>query len=52
MLVQEADDQRLHLFPMNPRFREGIDNLPSDADEMYPGEEIADMHAYEAFERA
>lgn len=49
MLVQETDDQRLHLFPMDPKFRESINNLPSDMDVMYPGESVSDLHTYEAF---
>jgi bifunctional UDP-N-acetylglucosamine pyrophosphorylase/glucosamine-1-phosphate N-acetyltransferase len=49
MLLQGADDQRLHLYPMDPKYRESINDLPSDADVMYPGEGVADMHAYEAF---
>lgn len=49
MLVQEADDQRLHLVPMNPKFRECINDLPSNVDVMYPGEGVSDLHSYEAF---
>jgi bifunctional UDP-N-acetylglucosamine pyrophosphorylase/glucosamine-1-phosphate N-acetyltransferase len=49
MLVQGADDQRLHLYPMDPKYRESVNDLPSDAEVMYPGEGIADMHTYEAF---
>ena len=49
MLAQEADDRRLHLVPMNPKFRESVNDLPSDVDAMYPGEGISDLHAYEAF---
>lgn len=49
MLVQGADDQRLHLFPMDPKYRESVNDLPSDVDVMYPGEGVADIHAYEAF---
>jgi hypothetical protein len=49
MLAQGADDQRLHLYPMDPKYRESVNDLPSDADVMYPGEAVSDMHAYEAF---
>jgi hypothetical protein len=49
MLVQGADDQRLHLYPMDPKYRESVNDLPSDADIMYPGEGISNLHAYEAF---
>lgn len=49
VLVQEADDRRIHLFPTNPRYRESINFVPSDVSVMYPGEDISDMHAYEEF---
>lgn len=49
MLTQEADDRRLHLTPLNPKYRESINDLPDDADSMYPGESICDLATYEAF---
>jgi hypothetical protein len=49
MLVQAASDRRLHLVPMDPRYRESRSELPADGPEMYPDEEISDLHAYEAF---
>ncbi len=49
VLVQEAADRRIHLFPTNPRYRESINFVPSDVSVMYPGEEISDLHAYEEF---
>ena len=49
MLIQEADDRRLHLYPLNPRYRESVNALSSDADVMYPGESVADLHTYETF---
>ena len=49
VLVQGADDRRIHLFPTNPQYRESINAIPSDDDVMYPGEEISDLHAYEGF---
>lgn len=49
MLIQGADDQRLHLYPMDPKYRESVNDLPSDADVMYPGEAVSSLHAYEAF---
>ncbi len=49
ILAQPADDQRIHLLPMNPQYRENINFVPSDNDTMYPGENISDMHTYEAF---
>ncbi|MBN1513147.1 MAG: NTP transferase domain-containing protein [Phycisphaerae bacterium] len=49
VLAQEADDRRIHLYPMTPEYRESINYIPSDDDVMYPGEGISDLHAYEAF---
>ncbi len=49
VLVQGADDRRIHLFPMNPAYRETINFVPSDNDAMYPGEDITDLHTYEEF---
>jgi len=49
VLVQAADDCRIHLFPTNPEYREKTDFVPSDDDKMYPGEDISDVHAYEEF---
>jgi len=49
VLAQTADDGRIHLFPMNPKFRESVNFIPSDTEVMYPGEEISDLHTYEGF---
>ncbi|MCX6624192.1 MAG: NTP transferase domain-containing protein [Acidobacteria bacterium] len=49
ILAQPADDRRIHLLPMNPQYRENINFVPSDSEAMYPGDEISDMHSYEAF---
>ncbi|MEZ4736878.1 MAG: hypothetical protein R3E79_58090 [Caldilineaceae bacterium] len=49
LLVQPADDGRLHLFPLNPDYRERLNFLPADNEVMYPDVEIADLHKYEAF---
>ncbi len=49
VLVQEADDRRIHLFPMDPRYRESVNALPADDPEMYPGSQVSDLHAYEVF---
>jgi bifunctional UDP-N-acetylglucosamine pyrophosphorylase/glucosamine-1-phosphate N-acetyltransferase len=49
LLVQEADDRRIHLFPMNPQYRESVNHIPADHDALYPGEEVADLHTYEEF---
>jgi len=49
VLIQSADDRRIHLFPTNPKYRENVNFIPSDNHVMYPGEEISDLHAYEQF---
>jgi len=49
MLAQGAEDRRIHLYPMNPVYRESVNSLPSDSEAMYPGEEISDWHRYEVF---
>jgi hypothetical protein len=47
MLVQAADDGRVHLLPTSFRFRERIDSIPTD-DHMYP-ERVSGWHQYEQF---
>ena len=49
ILLQSADDGRIHLTPMNQQFRESINSIPADYEIMYPGEEVSDMSAYEKF---
>ncbi len=49
VLSQDTVDRRIHLYPVNPSFRETVNSIPSDIEIMYPGEEVADLHAYEAF---
>ena len=49
VLVQSADDGRIQLFPINPKYRESINFVPSDNDNMYPGEGVSGLHAYEEF---
>ena len=49
VLVQGAEDRRIHLFPLNPKYRENINSIASDDEVMYPGEEISDLHSYEEF---
>jgi hypothetical protein len=49
MLVQASDDQKIHLFPTNPQFRERL-NYISDTDGlMYPGTDVEDLYSYEGF---
>ena len=49
VLLQTADDGRIHLFPINPKYRESINFVPSDNDVMYPSEDVSDLHTYEVF---
>jgi len=49
VLLQSADDGRIHLFPINPQYRESINFVPSDNEVMYPSEDVSDLHTYEAF---
>jgi hypothetical protein len=49
VLLQSADDGRIHLFPINPKYRESINFVPSDNEVMYPGESVSDLHTYEVF---
>lgn len=49
MLAQSAADHQIHLLPTNPKYRETVNVIPSDAPVMYPGEDIADWNTYEEF---
>ncbi len=49
ILMQEASDRFIHLFPIDPKFRESVNILPSDNEIMYPGNKISDLHSYELF---
>ena len=49
VLLQSADDGRIQLFPINPKYRESINYVPSENDAMYPDEFVSDLHTYEAF---
>jgi len=49
VLMQEADDRRIHLCPTALKFRENINYVPSDDDIMYPSEDVSDLHTYEQF---
>ncbi len=49
VLLQSADDGRIQLFPINPKYRESINFVPSDNAVMYPGEDVSDLHTYEEF---
>ncbi len=49
VLVQEAEDGAIHLFPTDAEYHERLDALPADDESMYPGEEISDWYAFEGF---
>jgi hypothetical protein len=49
ILMQGGDDQRIHLYPIEPRYRETINFIHADNDILYPGEHISDLNAYEEF---
>jgi hypothetical protein len=49
IIIQEANDHRIHLIPKNKEYRESVDSISSDEGSMYPGEEISDMNTYEKF---
>jgi hypothetical protein len=49
VLAQGADDRRLHLYPLDPKYRESVNYIPSDHDAMYPGRDVSDWHTYEGF---
>ncbi len=49
VLAQGADDGRIHLFPIDPQYRESVNYIPADTELMYPGLGISDLHSYEEF---
>ena len=49
VLMQEADDRQIHLYPLDPQYREKINAIPADNDLMHPPEEVSSLHAYEEF---
>ena len=49
VLMQSANDQRIHLFPTDPKYRENINFVSSDNNVMYPGQEVSDLYTYEQF---
>jgi molybdopterin-guanine dinucleotide biosynthesis protein A len=49
VLAQKANDGRIHLLPLDRKYRESVNFVPADSDAMYPGTEIADWHSYEGF---
>lgn len=49
VLLQSAEDGRIHLFPIDPKYRESVNSVPSDNEVMYPSDEVFDLHTYEEF---
>ncbi len=49
VIIQEADDGAIHLFPTDAEFRETLNALPADDATMYPGDDIRDWYSYEGF---
>jgi hypothetical protein len=49
VIVQETDDNRLHVRPLNGLYREQVESLPADEAFHYPAEEIDSAAAYEPF---
>ncbi|MBQ3388843.1 MAG: NTP transferase domain-containing protein [Thermoguttaceae bacterium] len=49
VFLQRADDRRLHLYPLAEQFRETVDSIDADREEMYPDRSISDWYAYEQF---
>ena len=49
VLMQEADDRQIHLYPLDPQYREKVNAISSDNELMYPSEEVSSLHAYEEF---
>lgn len=49
VLIQIANDGRIHLVPMNQQYRESINFVPADYNAMYPGDDVSDMNTYEKF---
>jgi len=49
VIAQRTSDHRLHLHPLNAKFRESISHVPADDAVMFPGAEIGDWHSYEQF---
>jgi len=49
VLLQAAEDRRIHLQPIDRKYQENVNDLPADSEAQYPGEHISDLQAYEAF---
>ena len=49
VMIQIANDGRIHLVPMNQQYRESINFVPADYNAMYPGDDVSDVNTYEKF---
>ena len=49
VLVQAAEDGRIHLLPADPRYQEKLDAIDADEAVMYPDDGVSDWHTYEGF---
>jgi len=49
ILIQGADDGRIHLVPLRQQYRENVNSLPASDSIMFPGDEISDLSTYESF---
>jgi GTP:adenosylcobinamide-phosphate guanylyltransferase len=49
VFTQSAEDRRIHLYPLEQRYRESVNFIPSDTDAMYPDEGVSSPGAYEVF---
>jgi hypothetical protein len=49
MLAQAATDGRIQLLPVEPRYRENVNQVPAGDPCMFPDDSIADANAYEVF---
>ncbi|MEM7133481.1 MAG: hypothetical protein AAF702_44710 [Chloroflexota bacterium] len=49
LIVQAAEDHRLHLYPSNLEYRESVNSLSTANEKMVPSAEIVDLYQYEQF---
>ncbi|MFB3891812.1 MAG: hypothetical protein ACE15C_07290 [Phycisphaerae bacterium] len=49
VLIQESHDHRIHLYPLDPKFRESVNSVSSDMEAMFPSPAVTDPHSYEEF---
>lgn len=49
MLAQGGSDRQVYLFPLESKYRESTNCVPSNHEAMYPGDGISDWYTYESF---